>query len=164
VRDFRSEPVPEPVIADMLDVARWSGSARNRQPWEFVVVRERATITALGEVEGSVAHLAGAPLGIVLVMAGEEEEQEIYDEGRLAERIMLAAAAHGVGGCIGWFKGSGPAAARAILAIPEERRVRTVLSLGYTDEAARRARPRRPQPRKPLAGLVHQERYGKREG
>jgi nitroreductase len=159
VRDFLPDAVPEAVVDDLLEVARWSGSARNRQPWEFVVVHQPETLAALAAVEGTAAHLAGASVGIVLVMAGEELEQEIYDEGRLAERIMLAAAAHGVGGCIGWFKGTGVAAAKAILNIPEERRVRTVVSLGYADMAAHRARPKRPQPRKPLADLVHRERY-----
>ena len=160
VRDFRPEPVPPAVIDDVLAVVRWSGSASNRQPWELVVIRRRETLAALAAVEGYAKHLAGAPLGIVLVMAGERPEQETYDEGRLSERIMLAAAAHGLGACIGWLRGSGVAAAKALLSIPEERLVRTVISLGYPDEAAQQARPKRAQPRKPLAEIVHQERYG----
>ena len=42
-------------------------------------------------------------------MAGESDqfEQETYDEGRLSERIMLAAAAFGVGSSVGWFRRSG---------------------------------------------------------
>ena len=50
--------------------------------------------------------------------------------------------------------------AREILGIPAGRTVRTELSLGYPDEEARRAREKRPEPRKPLAEIVHQERYG----
>ena len=162
VRDFRPDPVPPHVVDDLLEVARWSGSARNAQPWEFVVVRDPETLGALAAAEGYAKHLAGAPLGIVLVMAGDPGRvaQETYDEGRLSERIMLAAAAHGVGSCIGWFAGGGMDRAKAILGIPSERLVRTALSLGYPDEEARRARPKREQPRKPLAELVHEERYG----
>jgi nitroreductase len=45
VRFFEQDkPVPENVLQDVLEVARWSGSARNRQPWEFVVVRDRETL------------------------------------------------------------------------------------------------------------------------
>lgn len=158
VRSFGDEPVPEGVLNDVLEVARWSGSASNRQPWEFVVVRDRETLRLLAGVEGYAGHLAGAALGIVPVMAGEREEQEIYDEGRLSERIMLAAAAHGVGSSIGWFVGSGVEAAKEILGVPSGRRVRTAISLGYPDEATRR---RRSGPaRKPLSELVHEERYG----
>ena len=57
-------------------------------------------------------------------------DQETYDEGRLSERIMLAAAAYDVGSCIGWFKGSGRAAAKTILGIPQHRLVRTSSHLG----------------------------------
>ena len=80
-------------------VARWSGSASNRQPWEFVLIRSRETLQALAALEGYAHHLASAALEIVLVMASEQGqvEQETYDEGRLSERIMLAAAAYDVG-------------------------------------------------------------------
>ena len=159
VRNFRPDPVPQEVVDDLLQVARWSGSASNRQPWELVVVRDPETLRQLAALEGSVKHLADAPLGIVLVLAGERPEQEAYDDGRLSERIMLAAAAHGVGSCIGWFRGEGREAARELLGVPQERTVRTVLSLGYPDEEARRARQRPAQARKPLSEIVHQERY-----
>src|SRR5215217_1588532 len=145
VRDFRPDPIPQDVVDDLLEVARWSGSANNRQPWELVLIRDRETLRSLAAVEGYAKHLAGAPLGIVLVMAGEPERvgHETYDEGRLSERIMLAAAAHEVGSCIGWFAGEGREAAKTILGIPASRLVRTVISLGYPDDVARRARPKR---------------------
>ncbi len=162
IRQFRPDPVPQEVVEAVLEVARWSGSASNRQPWEFVVIRNRETLRVLSTVEGFASHLAGASVGIVLVMAGEHgrAEHETYDEGRLSERIMLASAAYGVGSCIGWFRGSGMTDAKAILGIPQERLVRTAISLGYQDEEARRARPKPAQARKPLSDIVHDERYG----
>jgi nitroreductase len=156
VRSFRSEPVPQEVLDNLLEVARWSGSAGNRQPWEIVVIRDRDTLRSLASVEGYARHLTGAPLGIVLVMAGERAEQETYDEGRLAERIMLAAHAHGVGSSIGWVVGPGRDAARELLRIPKEKVVRTAISLGYPDEEARRSRG---QARKSLGEIVHEESY-----
>lgn len=162
VRQFRAEPVPQYVLDDVLEVARWSGSARNIQPWELVVVRDRESLRSLSGVRGYAGHLAGAPVGIVLVMAWENAEQETYDEGRLSERIMLAAAAHGVGSSIGWFSGDGRSHAKRMLSIPEERLVRTVISLGYPDEEARRGRPRAEQARKPLSEIVYEEEYGQR--
>lgn len=160
VRDFGEDPVPDEVVDDILEVARWSGSASNRQPWEIVVVRERETLRTLANVEGYADHLDGAPLGIVLVMRGERPEQETYDEGRLAERIMLAASAHGVGSSIGWIVGSGRDAAKELLGIPQGRVVRTAISLGYPDEASRRPRRAAGQARKPISEIVHEERYG----
>src|SRR5579884_1225260 len=159
VRQFRPDPVPEEVVDDLLQVARWSGSAKNVQPWELVVIRDRATLEALAAVEGTAKHVGGAPLGIVLVMNGERDRvaQETFDEGRLSERILLAAAAHGVGGCIGLLTGRGRDDARALLGIPDGRLVRTVLSLVYPDEAAQRSRAKPAQARKPLDEMVHAE-------
>jgi nitroreductase len=159
VRTFRAEPVAQEVIDDILEVARWSGSASNRQPWEIVVIRERETLRSLAGLDGYAGHLAGAPLGMVLVMAGDRAEQETYDEGRIAERIMLAAHAHGVGSSVGWIVGQGRDAARGLLGIPQHKVVRTAISLGYPDEAARRPRSGRGRARKPLGEIVHEERY-----
>ena len=162
VREFRDEPVPQDVVGDVLEVARLSGSASNTQPWEIVVVRERATLDALAGAEGYASHLRGAPLGIVLAMAGQREEQEAYDEGRLCERIMLAAGARGVGSSIGWFVRGGRDEVKRLLGIPPEKTVRTAISLGYPDEDARRGRGA--PARKPLSEILHEERYGQAGG
>jgi nitroreductase len=161
VRQFRPEAIPQEVIDVLLDVARWSGTASNRQHWEIVVVQKKETLLALAKCEGYAHHLAGAAMGIVLVMAGEPAlvEQETYDEGRLSERLMLAAEAYGVGSCIGWLRGQGRTDAKALLGIPQERLVRTTISFGYPDEEARRARPKNTSARKPVSESVHFERY-----
>jgi nitroreductase len=162
VRQFRPDPIAQENVDAILEVARWSGSASNKQPWEFVVIRNKETLRVLSALEGFASHLAGASTGIVLVMAGEhgQIEQETYDEGRLSERIMLAAAAYGIGSSIGWFRRSGMTDAKAVLGIPQERLVRSVISLGYPDANAQRARPKPARARKSLSDSVHDERYG----
>ena len=60
-RQLRSDPLPEYVLHDILEVARWSGSAGNRQPWELVVVRDRGALQRLASIDGANAgHLASA--------------------------------------------------------------------------------------------------------
>ena len=164
VRFFEPEPVPQKALDDVLEVARFSGSARNRQPWEFVVVRDPRTLGRLAALEGYAQHLSGAAAGIVLVMAGDPAklEQETFDEGRLAERISLTAASHGLGAAVGWFAGGGRAEAKRILGVPGERLVRTALSLGYPDHDPPRGRSALPRGRKPMAELLHEELYGRR--
>ncbi len=157
VRQFSPEPVPDEAIQDILEVARWTGSGMNKQPWEFVLVRDRGTLKEIAAAENANSHLVGATFAIIVLMAGEGREIETFDEARLTERMMLAAAAHGVGAGIWWFKDGG-AAARRILGIPEERRVRTAISFGYPDKEAA-SRPKKPDARKPLSELVHEERY-----
>jgi nitroreductase len=158
-RSFLPDPVPDEVVDDILRVARWSGSASNKQPWEIVVLREREMLGSSRPSRGTRGSGRGVAR-IVLVMAGDPAEQKVYDEGRLSERIMLAAGAHGVGPSIGWIVGSGRAAAKELLGIPPEKMARTAISLGYLDEIARRPHKGRGAARKPLSQIVHEERHG----
>ena len=151
VRQFTADSLPDHVVGDLLEVARWSGSASNRQPWDLILVSDRESLRRLAGAEGFAAHVAGAALAIVLVMSGDRPEQDTFDEGRLSERLMLAALAHRVGSCIGWFKGSGRDEVKQLLGIPAGRLVRTVISFGYATEAA----ARRGRRRKPMADIVH---------
>lgn len=153
VREFQRKPVPDDVVQDILEVARWSGSAGNRQFAAIMVVRKRETLETLAAIPGYASHLRGAALAMVLVMPGEWPEGETFDEGRLAERIMLAAAAHDVGSSIGWFVPEGRDEAKRILGVPSKKVVRTAISLGYP------ARPPRRGKRKPISELVYEERY-----
>jgi nitroreductase len=160
VREYTSEPVPDDVVRDILDVARWSGSASNKQPVEIVVVRDAAMKQKIAE--NGVRPAAGAALAFVVVTPGDPDmrELEAFDDGRLVERMLLAAKAHGLGGNIGTLKGEGPEVMKQALGIPPERRARSVVTIGHIDEAARRARTPSPTPgRKPLEQFVHWDRY-----
>jgi len=151
-RDFTPEPIPSRALQDMIEVARLTGTASNRQLWDIVVVTERAMLHQLSQVEGSASHLAAAQVGIVIANSGTRPQQAIFDEGRLAERIMLAAHAHGLGSSIGWFRDSGRVAAKILLGIPDDRFVRTAISVG-------RAASEHGRRRKSLDQLVHYERF-----
>ena len=56
----------------------------------------------------------------------EHPDFDTYDEGRLSERIMLVADAHGLGSAIGWFKDAASEEAKRILGVPQERLLRTI--------------------------------------
>jgi nitroreductase len=162
VRQLRTDPVPAQALEDILEVARWTGSARNLQPWDFVVITERSMLDTLATLEDShAAHLETAGAGIALVMSGDLEHPDFdtYDEGRLSERIMLTAAAHGLGSAIGWFNGPSRSEAKRLLGVPEERLLRSVISIGSVDVEARRQRKRPAEARKPFDTIVHRERW-----
>jgi nitroreductase len=162
VRQLLPSPIAREALEDILAVARWTGSARNLQPWDFVVVEERDMLRKLATIEGSHAqHLATAGLGILLVMSGavDHPDFDTYDEGRLSERIMLAAAAHGLGSAIGWFNGPSSAEAKLLLGIPASRLLRSAISIGAVDEPGRAQRSRPTQARKPLEAIVHREHW-----
>ena len=157
IREFRPDPIPNAIIDDILEVARWTGSAMNSQPWQIIVVRDRNALQNMANANGYVKHLATAAVGIVVVMEGAGHD---FDEGRLAERICLAAAAHGVGAGIGWFSGDGPNAVKALLGIPANDEVRTAIALGYPSEQALKIRTKPGEARKQLSKIVHNERFG----
>lgn len=154
VKDYTPEPVSQSAIAAILEVGRWTGSGGNRQPWEVIVVRDPAVKQQFGEWGARPA--AGAAVVLLLVTASEAAA---FDEGRLAERLCLAAAAQGLGATVATLKGEGPAGAKRLLGIPDDRRAVTVVAIGHTDAAARRARPKVAQPRKPMAEFAHWDRF-----
>ncbi len=168
VRHFADAAIPPAVLDVLLEVARWTGSAKNTQPWELVVVADRTTLDQLATLGQYASHLAGAPLAVALVLDGPGRE---FDAGRLAQSIMVAAWAHGVGSCIAsLYPEENHCRAREMLGVPDPRRVDTVISLGYpADASARRlssgppeVRAAVPVGRTALSDLVNWERYGRR--
>src|ERR671932_441748 len=73
-----------------------------------------------------------------------ETNNNILDEGRMAERLALASMACGLGSVIATLKNEGPDEAKKLLGIPEDRRARTLVAIGHTDVEARRALPKNP--------------------
>jgi nitroreductase len=159
VRRFAPTPVPDDVLREVLDIGRWTGSAKNTQPWQVVVVRDRDRLRQLAEYGTFAGHLAGAAVGLVLVMDGDNRQ---LDEGRLAQNFMLAAWAYGIGSCIATMQPEANVErAKRLLGIPMERGVHTVLSLGYpADQRALRLELSGVEPgRKPIAEFLHWETY-----
>ena len=160
IRDFRPDPVPKELLEELLEVARWSGSATNSQPWTFIVIRDSGTRTRLAELAPNARHVAKAPLVLAIAMSGEHPDWEAYDEGRAAERILVAATALGLGAGIGWVNPARRAAVAELLGIPEPGYVRTMISIGYPTAAASAPKSAPGEARKPLADLVRHERFG----
>jgi nitroreductase len=164
VRQFSDREIPDDVLRDILDTGRWTGSSKNTQPWDLVVVTNRDTLAALAKCGQFAWHLARAKLAIGLVMRGDDAWSGM-DEGRLMQNLMLAAWAHGVGSCIGSIYPEHQQRARELLGIPENRYLRTMLSIGYpASPEALRLPPNAgiPRGRRPLDDLVSRERFGTR--
>ncbi len=159
IRSFRPDPVPDEFLTEILEVARWTGSGSNSQPWTFVVVREPATLSAIAAASPNVRHVAGAAAAIVIVMDGDAPEIETFDEGRVAERILIAATALGLASAIGWITPAAAPAVVALLGVPEGRRARTLVSLGYPTEEGARHKSTPGTARRPLAEMVRFERF-----
>ncbi|HEY3082459.1 MAG TPA: nitroreductase family protein [Chloroflexota bacterium] len=154
VKEYTAEPVAQDAIEAILEVGRWSGSGGNRQPTEVIVVRDADVKQKFGQWGARPAATAAVALLIV-----NQNPSATFDEGRVAERLALAAAAQGLGSTVATLKNEGPEAAKQLLGIPADRSAVTVVAIGHTDVEARRARPKNPQARKPMGEFAHWDRY-----
>lgn len=160
-RAFTDQPISPEIVDDLLRVARWSGSSKNTQPWHFVVVNDPEMLRKLSDAGAFTRFIAGAQLAIVVLTDGESPRSNAYDEGRVSERLMLAAAAYGVGSGTGWF--STPDAqgrVRELLGIPEEWDVWSAVAFGYPDKSASHRASAAGAGRKPLEEIVSHVRFG----
>jgi len=162
-RKFAGERIPHEVVQDILEVARWTGSAKNTQPWDLIVVRDRDSLRQLSESRQFAGFLAGVDVAIVIALRGNSLISEAYDEGRISERIMLIADAYELGSGTGWFSDEeGQKQVKELLGIPADRYVHSAVGLGYPDPDADDRPPVAPG-RRPLTDVVSYEQFGTRD-
>jgi nitroreductase len=164
-RQYRPDAVPADVVDQLLEIARWTGSSRNTQPWHFIVVDDRELLRQISQLRTPINWVAEAPLAIALVMDGSNPPSEAYDEGRVTERLLIGARMLGLGGGIAWYGDEGQEAeARRILGIPAERSAHSAVVIGYP----RSIKDPRPNPatpgRHPLSEIVSHNRMGRPRG
>jgi nitroreductase len=148
-RSYAGTSVPDEVRRRILDAGRLSGSSKNRQRWEFVVV-SGAEKERLEQAVYAPENLRGAALVVAIV-----GEAGGFDAGRCAQNMMLAAWGEGVVSCPNGVRDPDAAAeicggeVRAILSFGYPARPRDVGSRS-ADEWSARAN------RKPLSELVRE--------
>ena len=164
VREFTDDGVAREALDAIADVARWSGSSRNTQPWRFIVVTEVTTLRRLwtiGVPQTRALETATAAIAIVLPLDDAHEVGIAYDDGRAAERILIAAGLLDLGAGIAWVRADVRAAVSEVLGLPAGRYVRTIVALGHPTEAA--GRPKSPPGQARLAHdeAIFEERWPK---
>ena len=161
IRAFEPRPIEPEHLERILNAGRRSGSSKNLQRWDFIVVRSRERLAELAGVGRKAGHLAGAAAGIALVTpdptAADAPLSVMFDLGQAAGNMMLVAWDLGIG--------SVPATvydhdlARRVLGYPGEHRCEYILSFGYPADPSDLSRANRPGGRRPLAEMVHAERW-----
>ncbi len=138
-REFESTPLTDAELDALADVARWTGSSRNTQPWRFLVLTDPATLGALHEAGmPQTRGLATAPAAIAIALSADPDRavHDAYDDGRVAERLLIGATMLGLGAGISWIRTDVRPAAAAILAVPDGWMVRTIVQVGHPTAAA----------------------------
>ena len=161
-REFTTEPVDREALDAIANVARWSGSSRNSQPWRFIVATDEAVIREIAELgmpQTRSLRTATAAIAIVLPVDDDHEVGWAYDDGRVAERILIAAGMLDLGGGIAWITPNVRAAVSGIFGLPADRFVRTIVSLGHPSEAALQLKTPKGSARLPREETVFEERW-----
>lgn len=141
IREYGKEKVPHEMVTDLLEAAMAAPSAAAKDPWCFVVVRQKEMLT---RIAGGLPHgkmLAGADVGIAacgdLRLAHDGQiSYLLQDVSAAIQNLLLAASALGLGAC--WL-GVHPredriAHVRGILGIPGEVVPVGVIAVGWPGE------------------------------
>ena len=133
VRNYSDRPVTDELVDKLLRAAMAAPSAKNRQPWEFVVVREREVLDSLADGLPYAKMLFKAPLAIVVCAADEQFWEQ--DCAAATENLLLAAEAMGLGAV--WTAASDEersAVVRNVLGIPAGVSPFCVIPIGFPAE------------------------------
>jgi len=152
VRSYRDQPVADDVLKRILEAGRLTGSAMNRQPWHFIVVRERERLGELARLVMSAPYIAQAPVAIAVAV--EDNATAVSDATRALHSMMLTAWGEGVGSNFGGFSGLDDAG--RYLGLPVGMRLLTVAPFGYPAGSFGRGK----KERKLLREIAHAERFG----
>jgi nitroreductase len=148
VRRFADRRVPPEILGRVLECARYAPSAREDQPWRFVVVQDALTRHQLARAVFRGDLIRTAP---VLIVGCARVHSNIAGSGRPSHPLDLAAAtqamvlgAADMSLATAWITGFREAEIRTVLDIPSDVPVVTLLALGYPD-GYRRLADRRPE-------------------
>ena len=164
IREFTDESITVEELAAVADAARWSGSSANEQPWRFILIRVAGTLLRLAEAGSPQTRSLRTASAAIAIAVPDEKDRAVsraYDEGRAAERILIAASFLGLGGGIAWIRSDARDAPREILGLPSDWLVRTIVALGHPSESARRPKSKPGEGRRPRQETVFEERWPK---
>lgn len=144
VRNFKSDPIPDPTIDRILECGRMAPSAGNIEPWFFYVVKNKEIIDQLASI--SEPWLNTAPVVIVITADINQEMKKYGQRGRdlyvlqdtaaAAQNMLLAAQGFGIGST--WVGDFDELKVREIIGIPDHQRPVVIIPFGYpaTDDAS----------------------------
>jgi len=152
IRKYRSEPIPEEKLRNILEAARLAPSAGNRQPWRFVVVQNTNRKKALAELADNQTFLNDASV-IIVAIGDPEGSARWYEKDPMIalEHIVLVATAMGYGTC--WIGAFDEDAVKHLLKIPANVKVIALLPIGIPDETPA------PRQRKEFSKIFFQEEW-----
>jgi nitroreductase len=153
-RTFSDKPVEIEQLTTIVDAGRHAMSARNLQPWQFIVVRDRERLKQMGALCATGRFVADAPSAVVILKDTGNARWADVDCAQAVQNMADAAWALGLGTC--WVGNFDAQKLSELLGVPSGWAIFTILPFGYAD-------PKNPPQGKPIkkrAEIVHHEKFG----
>jgi nitroreductase len=152
IRKYSSKPISDEVLNRVLDAVRIAPSGSNRQPWKFIIVKDKQVKDTLALNCNKQQFIADAPLAIVACGYDVQYNRGGYmgamtmimDVSIAFTHLILAARAEGLGTC--WIGAFDNKALKQLLKLPDEWNVVAVTPLGYPNEPFAEPKSRKPIP------------------
>jgi nitroreductase len=155
IRKYKSQPVEEEKMKKCLEAARWAPSASNRQPWEFIVVKDKNIRKKLSIIHPYAKFIAESPVVFIpLTNPVLHAKYHMSDTALATLQYMIEAHSLGLGTCwAGVIYASFEQDIKEMLGVPGHLNILGLVATGYPDENPN-ARTRRK-----LETIVHYEKY-----
>ncbi|MGE0090789.1 MAG: nitroreductase family protein [Bacteroidales bacterium] len=139
IRKYTDKKISSDKVSEILNAAMHTPSARNQQPWHFLVITDKKILNQLAEIHPYAKMLTQAQLAI-LVCGDETLELSsgywVVDCSAATQNILLAA--HGLGIGAVWLglhpREERKSAIRELFKLPTHIQPLSLISLGYPDE------------------------------
>src|SRR5215468_3236035 len=132
-RAFSLRDVEPDKLERIVDAGRHAMSARNMQPWQFIVVRDRARLKQMGELCSTGKFVSDAPAAIVVLKNTENARWGDVDCAQAVQNMAVAGWALGLGTC--WVGNFDKEKLGAMLEVPALWAIFTILPFGYASPA-----------------------------
>jgi nitroreductase len=150
IRDYLDKPISDEHLLKILEAGRVAPSSKNSQPWHFVVIKNKETLTKIASLTPTGSHIAKAPLAIGVLMDGAKLPE--IDGARAIQNMALEAWDLGIGAC--WVTNFYEDAVKDVLGAPQRMKIVTVMPFGYPKEP----KTTRKKVRKTLQEIVSYEK------
>jgi len=154
IREYKDKPIPKDILEKIVDAARFAPTARNVQPWEFIVITKPETLKKIAELAENGRFVAGARTCIAVFCT--DTKYYLEDGCAATENILFAATAQGIASC--WVAGDKKPYCTQInnlLNVPNTLKLVSLIALGYpTSEKAFGITDKRK-----LSDVIHWEKF-----
>ena len=157
IRTYKDTPIDEAILKDLIDAARMAPTARNIQPWEFVVITDKNVLAELADIHTNGRFVKDAAAAII-VLCHKNTEYFIEDGSAATQNVIIAARLYDlkscwIGGCKGPYYENDDIAMcegvpckippmyddlctrlKEVVNAPMDLEVISIVSLGYSDE------------------------------